>query len=198
MTRNDANEDRTPDYQWELADPTGRTVGRYAGPWTKFWGGDLPEHCEVWLRLGRTKRGRLCCTGVQVGATDGADEYEVTARNLRDIRLGNLLRFIREGMGGVSGTKLDEPSPLAGFTWGELIGLSAQDLRATRGRKGLAPDELRRTAETYREVVAEGSKQPLAETATRLNRHPSTVWRRLQNAWQRPELEHLKPKEETE
>jgi hypothetical protein len=196
MARNDANDDLVPDYEFQVADPTGRAVGRYAGAWTKFWGGDLP--CEVWIRLGR-RQNRLCCTGVYVGALDGEDEYEVTARNLRDIRLGNLLRFIREGIGGVSGTKLDEPSPLAGFNWAEIIGLSATDkvsnLAVRRGRKGLDPETLRRTAETYLQVLREGAKQPLAETATRLDKHPSTVWRRLQNAWER--FPNLKPKEES-
>jgi hypothetical protein len=104
-------------------------------------------------------------------------------------------------MGGVSGTGLDEPSPVAGFTWGEIVGLSAtdklSDLTVRRGRKGLDPETLRRTAETYLEVVRQGSTQPLAETATRLNKHPSTVWRRLQNAWKCPDLKHLKPKEES-
>jgi hypothetical protein len=81
-----------------------------------------------------------------------------------------------------------------GFTFGEIIGSTAQELRVRRGRKGLDSETLRRTAETYLEAVREGATQPLAATAQRLDIHPSTVWRRLQNAWKR--FPELKPKED--
>ena len=170
------------------------------GPIRRAWigveGGDLP--CQIWIRLGRPRKGPFCLTGIQIGAPDGPEEYEVTARMLRDIRLGNVLRAIREGYRGVSGTVLDTPEPgnAMRFTLGEIIGSTAAplqpDLRVRRGRKGLDPETLRRTAETYGEAVREGSTQPLAVAAQRLDIHPSTVWRRLQNAWK------ASPKFETE
>ncbi len=195
MTRNDAN-DELPQYTFTPPDTHGgRLAGRLAGAWIEVEGGDLP--CPIAVRLGSgPHRRRLFLTGLRVGAPDGSEEYEITARMLRDVRLGNVLRAVREGLHGVSGTALDDQAPgepLA-FTLGELVGLTAlerpPDVRVRRGPKGLDPETLRRTAEAYRDVLAAGSTQPLAAVAQRLDIHPSTVWRRLQTAWRRfPDLD---------
>ena len=199
MTRNNAN-DELPEYTWTTPGTSGgRIIGRHAGGWIGVEGGDLP--CPIWIRLGKSEKGRFCLTGIQVGAPEGPEEHEITSRMLREIRLGNVLRAVREGYWGVSGSVLDTPEPgnAMGFTFGEIIGSTAAplqpELRVRRGRKGLDPETLRRTAEAYREVVEEGATQPLAVTAQRLDIHPSTVWRRLQNAWER--FPELKPKEES-
>ncbi len=198
MTRNDANGDQLPKYTWTPPDSHGgRFLGRYAGTWIGVRGGDLP--CEIRIRLGTTGRGVLYCTGLRIGAPDGKQEYEVTARMLRDIRIGNILRAIREGAASRSGTKLDEqvPNNVFKISYGELIAGTAvplKNLKVKRGRKGLDPETLRRTAESYLKAVSEGATQPLAVTAQEFDIHPSTVWRRLQNAWKR--FPELKPKED--
>jgi hypothetical protein len=89
MTRNNANGDTIPAYSFAVGISSG--VGER---WIRLWGGDLP--CDVEVRLGRIGAGQFVCTGIRVGANGAEDEYEVTARMLRDIRLGNVLRFIRE------------------------------------------------------------------------------------------------------
>ena len=196
MTRNSANDD-LPEYSWTTPDTAGgRFMGRYAGTWIGVEGGDLP--CQIWVRLGTPQKGHICLTGIQIGAAEGDEEYEVTARMLRDVRLGNVLRAVREGFRGVSDTVLDEPEPgnAGGFTFGEIVGSTAlplqQELRVRRGRKGLDPETLQRTAEVYLQARSEGSRHPLAAAALVLDLDPSTVWRRLQNAWKRwPEM---KPK----
>jgi hypothetical protein len=113
---------------------------------------------------------------------------------LRDIPLGRVLYAIREASWG---DFTEHPNPPALTSPLTPDGLStARDLKVRRGRKRLGSETLRRTAETYLEVVREGSAQPLAETAVRLYLHPSTVWRRLQDAWKR--FPELKPKEANE
>jgi hypothetical protein len=190
MTRNDANADELPEYEWELwVDPEHPDYR-----WVRVSGGDLP--CPVEIRYGgEPKAGRFVCTGLRVGAPDGAEEWEVSARMLRDIRLGNVLRAIREGLAGGGSDQLTQPFVIGGPTVGQLHGDKAKGLSVRRGRKGLDPETLRRTAEFYRQAVDEGTPQPLAATAARLDVWPSTVWRRLQKAWEQfPELVPRRPK----
>lgn len=190
MTPYDANADEIPEYCWDgRLDPDER--------WISVSGGDLP--CDIEIRLGEPRSGRFVCTGLRVGARDGDEEYEVTSRMLRDIRLGNVLRAFREGFGCLasqslarvlfSGTLVPGAKP-ARLTVADALAEKARGLNVRRGRKGLDPETLLRTAETYQEVLSEAATQPLAVTAQRLDIHPSTVWRRLQNAWKRfPELD---------
>lgn len=193
MTRNNANGDTIPAYSFAVGISSG--VGER---WIRLWGGDLP--CDVEVRLGRIGAGQFVCTGIRVGANGAEDEYEVTARMLRDIRLGNVLRFIREAYSpSLYGPEVSPAfdiriTPLEGITLGQAMGRSAAPIRVRRGRKGLDPETLRQTAEVYLQVIEEGAAQPLAETAVRVYCHPSTVWRRLQSAWKR--FPELKPKEE--
>jgi hypothetical protein len=219
MTPINANEDPIPSYQVSIG--FNYDEG-FAGQWVQLSGGDLP--CEIEVRLGKVGAGQFVCTGICVGAPDSSESrYEVTARMLRDVRLGNVLRFIREAYSPSYGgpdvnaamtTPTPSPAdiaaavaagryrgphsaqevaeiiaPFGGLTLGQMMGRTAVPLKVRRGRKGVPPEELRRTAETYLQVVKEGSAQPLAETAVRLYLHPSSVWRRLQQAWKKfPEL----------
>ena len=206
MTRFDANEDVVSHYRWDVALDPDEPDFR----WIRVAGGDLP--CDIGIRIGKPSHGRIICTGLRVGAPDGVAEeyeYEVTSRMLRDIRLGGVLQTIKEGVGGVSDDMLtfwdtegdvervarlgewakDFPG-MGGRTLGELMGGKAKNLSVRRGRKGLDSETLRRTAEVYRQAIADGATQPLAVAAQQLDIHPSTVWRRLQSAWKRfPELE---------
>jgi len=190
MTRNDAT-DELPEYVWTAPDTHGgRFAGRLAGAWIGVEGGDLP--CPILVRLGCAPgHRRFCLTGLCIGSPDGAGEYEVTARMLRDIRLGNVLRAIREGFRGESGTVLDElaPGEVQPFTLGEVIGLTAAELvpgmRVRRGRKGLDRETLQRTLDAYEAAVRAGSTQPLAVVAQEMDIHPSTVWRRVNAARKR-------------
>ncbi len=187
--------DEIPHYTFAVSTDPDSPGGR----WIEVAAGDLP--CQIAVRLGRPRPGLLCCTGLRVGPPDGGQEYEVTARMLRDIRLGNVLRAIREASWGATFAEHPQPSgltsplPLDGASMGEMMGNTARKLKVKRGRKGLDPETLRRTAETYLEVVREGTTQPLAVASERLDIHPSTVWRRLQNAWKR--FPELKPKEDS-
>ena len=188
MTRNNASEDELPQYVWELLVDPEHPESR----WMRVSGGDLA--CPIELRYGEPKAGRFVCTGLRVGAPDGAEEWEVSARMLRDIRLGNVLRAVRESLAesrdsDTSSRESTQPFGVDGPPLGVLLADKAKNLSVRRGRKGLDPETLRRTAEVYRQAVDEGLVQPLAATAQRLDVWPSTVWRRLQKAWDRfPEL----------
>ena len=72
---------------------------------------------------------------------------------------------------------------LAGTTFGDQVKMGALPLTVRRGRKGLDPETLRRTAEVYLEVLETGTPRPLAGTAQRLYLDASSVSRRLKKAW---------------
>jgi hypothetical protein len=171
------------------------TVDMFADPrpevpeerWITLRDGDLP--CQIQVRLGRQQAGRLICTGMQVGAADGEEEYEVTKSMLRAIPWANVMTFIRDAVGGVS--EWDWMTMRLGGhpSAGEAMGATAKRLSVRRGRKGLEEETLRGTAEAYAQAIAEGNTRPLAFVAVALDLDPSTVWRRLQNAWKRwPEM----------
>lgn len=200
MTRYDAN-DELPRYgfsiRWSIDAPDTRD------PWIGVSGGDLP--CPIEVRLGKPKGGRVVCTGLRIGQWDpdeqreggGRGEREVSSRLLRDIKLGSVLRALREHISGMSeDARLTLPLAPWGLSVGEMMGERVKTLSVRRGRKGLDPETLQRTAEVYLQAVAEGSTQPLAVAAVRLDVDASTVWRRLQNAYRRfPErFPELKPK----
>jgi hypothetical protein len=186
MTRLDANDDELPDYAWTF------TFNSEGQLWIRPRGGDLP--CDLALRLGSPTPHRLVCVELRIGAAPGEEPYEVTARMLRDIRLGNILRGIREIASGFPPYEaLGAVISADGRTIGDFIADRAVTMQPRRGRKGLDPETLRLTAEAYLRAVEEGSTQPLAVTAQAVDVHPSTAWRRLQSAWKRfPELDPRK------
>ena len=79
--------------------------------WRTVRGGDLP--CDVTVRFAvDEKQGRLMCTGLRIGAEEGEEEFEIGSRTLRDIHLGNVLRYVREHISGAWGQSyFDGPQP---------------------------------------------------------------------------------------
>ncbi len=158
--------------------------------WIALDGGDLP--CRVEVRLGRQQSGRLICTGLRFGAPDGGEEHEVTKSMLRVFPWANVMTFIRDAVAGVA--EWDWLNLRFGDwpTAGEAMGATVKSLTVRRGRRGLDDDELRQTAEVYRQAVAQGYARPREVAAARLEVDQSTVWRRLQKAWER--FPEMKPK----
>lgn len=173
-----------PEYTWAV-DPSG------TDPWVTVFGGDLP--CQIEIRFGVEPRGRrLICTGLRVGRPDDEKPYEITKRMLTDISIANVLRAIRAHASGESADPaMTTPLPPNGLSLGEMLAQAAQPmtLSVRRGRRGLEDETLLTTAELYRDAVARNDLQPRVSVALELGVDPSTVWRRLQKAWERfPEL----------
>lgn len=175
MTRQTAGAaDAVPDYSWSI--PVS------GDKWIDMRDGDLP--CDVSIRLGQGKSGRIFITGLRVGMPDAVEPYEVTTKHLRELRLGNILRAIREAVlsNDPLWTKSREPY---GKSIAEDILGSADftKLSVPRGPKG-DPEVTRRTAECYEAALRRGLSKTEAVVAVsrELFVSESQVYRRLAKA----------------
>ena len=187
MTTYDATE--LPKYSIDLAVYPDPDVP--ADRWITLRDGDL--RCQVQVRLAQQQSGRLICTGLRLGAPDGGAESEVTKTMLRVFPWANVMTYIRDAIAGFA--EWDWLNLRFG-EWpaaGESMGATVKSLSVRRGRKGTDDETLRGTAEVYLQAVAQGYARPREVAAARLEVDQSTVWRRLQKAWQLwPEM---KPKD---
>ena len=128
---------------------------RPQGPWLRVSGVDGLEGLTVHLRTA-VREGRLVCTGLLLEAEDG----ELTARDLRRLRLGDLVY-------------MTGPEPLAA-PWQPYTGPSLP----RRTMPGRIPREaLEEVAAEYRRLVAEGVKNPARRIAEERHYSPETIRR---------------------
>lgn len=158
MTGNDARDGDTG-WWWVIGPDRG------SADWVTV-SSHMAKHLKV--RLGQSEAGRLFVTGLQIGAPDGLEPYEI--KNLRDIHLGEILRAIREA------ASIDDPE------WQSTL-LGRANKATVTVRRGPVRDEDtdRRTRELYEARLAAGASKTEAvmETAVAIGKSESQVYRRL-------------------
>ncbi len=171
--------------------------------WITLVGGDLP--CPIAVRLGRGVSGRLCFTGlripvenpwrpVEIPQGEWEHDYhwgkwskpfpaEVSSKVLRQISLGNIMRFFRERAAKDAGS------------WRAVLDGVAEPAKMTvpRGPKG-DPETDQRTLEHYEAALARGLRgiAAVAEVSEELHVSISQVYRRMKRARGRASSEEAK------
>jgi len=139
--------------------------------WITLNGGDLP--CPIAVRLGRADSGRLCFTGLRMPPDSTYPPAEVNSKMLRQISLGNVMRYFRESAARGIGS------------WPDVLRDVAEPTRLTvpRGPKG-DPETDQRTLECYEAALRRGLAgiAAVAEVSEELHVSLSQVYRRVRRA----------------
>jgi len=163
-----------------------------ASSWIEVSGGELP--CPVAVRLGLTRTGRPCFTGVRIGQALGGDDLpEVNSKTLRAVNLGSIMRYIREAVAARQepwNYPVARPSSDGLTTIGALLLGTAEPTRLAvhRGPKG-DPESDERTLLSYEAALAAGltRTEAVAQVSTDMYVSVSQVYRRMARARRRRE-----------
>jgi hypothetical protein len=145
------------------------------GPLVKTAVGDL----DVIVQTGRAADGRLIATAVAIG---WGPRKQITARTLRDVRLGQILASVS--------TQQYESATNEGRTAATALVENSPTARVQRPGPGGHPAEhYEDVAVRYRQAVQLAPHRPVAHLATELHASPATVYRWLAIARERGLLE---------
>ncbi len=154
--------------------------------WVEFTEGDLPQ--RVLLRLATSPEGTIICTGLIVGAFP--PEEEISARDLRSIRLGEILsnlgnlleahkEFKRKG-------ELKNLAEFRRVTIGDMLEASVDYIvRPTTlrpGPKGQPREHFEDVAKAYRAALISDPRRPVKRLAEQYHASGATVRRWIQRA----------------
>ena len=165
-----------------VALPTDRSRGRLFENLGKSWwvdlnGGDLPQ--PILVRLRTSPEGSLVCTGLIIGAF--ADQ-EISARDLREIRLGEILENFSSLLAAHKKDKATRE--LGRVTVGDLLEFSAEHevARTTLppGPLGHSREHFELVAKQYRAALVSDPRRPIQRVAQQHWVSEATVHRWLQ------------------
>jgi hypothetical protein len=153
------------------------------GPWVHAWGADLP--CPVSLRLDVDDAGQLVCTALVVGSQPGADDpvVSVRARELRQVRLGELLdrltRLRAQGRLSIPGPNPDSPLDDPWQFARERLATPRlrRPPRRRPGRAGHPREHFEHFAERWRASAAKQRRSPVAALAREYDVSQATIRR---------------------
>lgn len=131
----------------------------------------------VFMNLSRDSRGRVVCTGLIVGRLPPWDDgrVEVTSRNLRTIRISELIGLVTWDDGAP-----DEWSTAVRALMADAPVL--KDAPRRPGPKGHPDDHFRAIAHAYRRAQLEAPRAPMRWLVEHLDRSEPTVRRWVQRA----------------
>lgn len=145
--------------------------------WIDLNGGGLPQ--PILVRLARTPEGSLACTGLIIGAF--GDE-EITPRDLRGIRLGEILANFSSLLAAHKKNKATRE--LGRVTIGDLLEASAEgEVRSAvhrPGPRGRPREHFERVAEDYRAALVSHPRSPIKQVAYLWSVNEATVHRWLE------------------
>lgn len=153
-----------------------RRLGRQTS-WHSVEGQDDLPAGGLCVRLDRSEDGRLVCTGVMIGAL--IDGVEVTSRDLRGVRLGEVLAAVADFLTGSRANSNLERAIMKDYAkrlWVDLAGDFAGPPRRP-GPKGWPDEHYERVAQTYREGLTLAPRSPVKYLTEQMHTSEATARR---------------------
>jgi hypothetical protein len=151
-------------------------------PWIEVYGAD--ERVPILVDLSTSPEGALVCTGLVIGAFT---VEEITARDLREIRLGEILADLGTALTNQKKSKaIRNADELRRITIGDLLEEAAswvvKPTKLRPGPHGHPREHFEDVARAYRAALVSDPRRPIKRLAEQYHASEATVRRWVQRA----------------